>query len=99
MQEWLQYFLRGVEEQATDAVARAERLTELQTTYRNALIGDRSNAPHLIDMILANPLLTTGRVSRELDVTAAGTLNVIRKIEDLGWVEEFATSGRGGRII
>ncbi|CAN5134215.1 Fic family protein [soil metagenome] len=98
VQEWLRYFLDGVAYQASDAVARAERLTDLQQTYRTELTGDRSNAIHLVDLLFANPVVTTTRVSRQLDVTGAGALNVIRKLEGKGWLREARVSGRGGRI-
>jgi hypothetical protein len=84
--------------QASDAVARAERLTDLQQTCRTELTGDRSNAIHLVDLLLANPVVTTSRASRELGVTGAGALNLIRRLEGKGWLRETKVSGRGGRI-
>ncbi|MEE8600109.1 Fic family protein [Euzebya tangerina] len=98
MQAYLQYFLDGVAVQAHDAVARAERLTDLQQQYRSDLTGDRSNAVHLVDLIFANPFVTTARVVRELDISSPGALNLIRKLEGLGWLQEARVSGRGGRI-
>jgi len=98
MQQWLQYFLDGVAHQAQDAVTRAELLTGLQGRYRTALAGDRSSAVHVIDLMFANPYVTTARVSRHLDVTPAGALNLIRKIEGRGWLREVRVAGQGGRI-
>jgi len=98
MQQWLQYFLDGVEQQAKDAVARAELLTDLQSRYRTALAGDRSSAVHVIDLIFANPYLTTARVAHHLDVTPAGALNLIRKLERRGWLQRTSVTGQGGRI-
>ena len=98
MQAYLQYFLDGVAAQAQDAVARAERLTDLQQQYRTALTGDRSNAVYLVDLLFANPFVTTGRVIRELDISGPGALNLIRKVEGFGWLQQVRVSGRGGRI-
>ena len=98
MQEWLEYFLTGVAEQARDAVDRAERLTDLQANYRTELAGDRSNAPHLIDLLFANPFITTHRVIEALDITNAGANSAIRRLETRGWLREFRVEGRGGRI-
>ena len=98
IQAYLQYFLDGVAIQAQDAVTRAERLTDLQQRYRTELTGDRSNAVHLVDLLFANPFVTTGRVVRELDISGPGALNLIRKLEGLGWLHEARVSGRGGRI-
>ncbi|MDB5077429.1 MAG: filamentation induced by cAMP protein Fic [Chloroflexi bacterium] len=36
-EEWISLFLRGVAEQARDAMPRSQHLIELQHTYRNAL--------------------------------------------------------------
>jgi DNA-binding MarR family transcriptional regulator len=33
-----------------------------------------------------------------LDVTNAGANNVIRRLEEKGWLREFRVQGRGGRI-
>lgn len=98
MQEWLRYFLDGVAHQANDAVARAEDLTDLQQHYRAELSGDRSNAIHVVDLLFANPVVTTARVSRELGLTRAGALNLIRKLEEKGWLRKTRVAGRGGRI-
>lgn len=98
MQAWLEYFLEGVAVQARDAVDRAERLTDLQALYRAELTGDRSNAPHVIDLLFENPFVTTQRIMRALGITNAGANSVIRRIEARGWLEEFRVEGRGGRI-
>ena len=98
LQEWLQYFLTGVAVQAKDAIDRAERLTDLQARYRAELAGDRSNASHLIDPLFANPFITTQRVMRVLGVTNAGANNVLRRLEDRGWLRKVHVGGRGGRI-
>lgn len=98
MQAWLEYFLTGVAVQARDAVDRAERLTDLQARYRAELAGDRSNAPHVIDLLFANPFITTRRVMNALDITNAGAHSVIRRLESRGWLQQFRVEGRGGRI-
>jgi Fic family protein len=98
VQAWLRYFLYGVATQARDAVDRAERLTDLQTRYRTALAGDRSNARHVIDLLFANPFVTTARVMKALSITNQGANNVLRRIEDTGWLRQVHARGRGGRI-
>lgn len=98
IQAWLRYFLRGVATQAVDAVSRAERLADIREGYRRVLAGKtRSRAPEVVDLALANPILTSARVVRELDVTSTGALNLIRQLEDEGWLQMLARRGRGGR--
>lgn len=98
LQAWLRFFLEGVGVMATEAIDRAESLTDLQRGYREALVGDRSNASAVVDMLFENPFVTTRRVMNALDVTNAGANNAIRRLEDRGWLSRRGTSGRGGRI-
>lgn len=98
IQEWLRFFLDGVAHQAQDAVTRAEQLTDLHRRYRAELAGDRSMAVQVVDLLFANPVVTSSRVMRQLDVTDAGARNLIQRLEARGWLRRAATSGRGGRI-
>jgi Fic family protein len=52
--EWLQFFLDGVAVQATDAVERAEQLSDLRESYRVRLRGG-SRAHEVVDLLVANP--------------------------------------------
>jgi Fic family protein len=99
IQEWLQLFLTAVAVQAREAVDRADVLVDLRERYRQALRGSRSRAPEVVDLLLANPVLTTGRVERELAITNAGALNLIRQLESLEVVGDVGRSGRGGRRV
>lgn len=94
---WLQFFLRAVAAQATDAVARAERLVDTREKYRQALAGTRSRIGEVVDMMLITPVLTTGLVARRLDVSGQSALTYIRELEGRGWLRELAHTGPGGR--
>lgn len=59
LDEWLEFFLLGVTEQATDAVTRAEALIDLRESFRQRLHGDRSRAIEVVDLVFENPVLTT----------------------------------------
>lgn len=98
LQEWLAFFLEGVAVMATEAIDRVEALTDLQRRYRAALVGDRSNAGAVVDLLFANPFVTTQRVMNHLGVTNAGANNAIRRVAERGWLTRRGTSGRGGRI-
>ena len=98
LQAWLHFFLSGVGVMAGEAIDRAESLTDLHRSYREELVGDRSNASNVVDMLFVNPFVTTRRVMNALDVTNAGANNAISRLEDRGWLTRRGTSGRGGRI-
>ena len=95
MTEWLDFFLAGVSEQAAEAVASAETLVDLRETYRARLAGSRSRAVEVIDLAFQNPVLFTGRVAAQLDVTVQSAMNHLRRLEAEGIVHEV--SGLPGR--
>lgn len=97
VQEWLQFFLTAVAVQATDAIERAERLADLRERYRRDLAAVRSRAPEVMDLLMANPFITVRRVQTALGVTQPGALNLLRGIQDRGWLRDLGTIGRGGR--
>ncbi len=100
LREWLDFFLAGVTEQAIDAVTRAERLVDLREGYRLRLVGDRSRAVEVVDLVFQNPVLTTTRIARALDTSLQGALNHVRRLESEGIVTEaMGVPGRSKRWV
>lgn len=98
IQTWLQYFLRAVTVQATDAVRRSERLADLADEYRQRLSGSRSRAHELIDTILAMPVISTQIVRDQLGVTPTGATNLLRQLEAVDIVRPMTRlPGRSNR--
>ena len=89
MTQWLDFFLSGVSDQATEAVQCAEALADLRETYRARLSGSRSRAIEVVDLLFQNPLLRAGRVADELNVTAQSAINHLRRLQDEGIVHEL----------
>lgn len=98
VQEWLVYFLNGVALQARDAVERVDRLVDLQTTYRQQLVDDRSQASAVVELLFGNPFVTTRRVTDALSITNAGANNLLRRLETLGILQQLSKRGQGGRL-
>jgi Fic family protein len=94
---WLRFFLRGVEAQANDAVARAERLLDLRERYRAATTTLRSQAASLVDLVFETPVLTTRLVETRLSVARPTALRLLSQLEDLGILTEIETGARGRR--
>ena len=88
--EWLQFFLDGVAVQATDAVERAEQLSDLREDYRSRLHGT-SRAHMVVDLLFANPILTVRYVQDSLHVSQPGATNLLRRLGAVGIVEEIGT--------
>jgi Fic family protein len=68
--EWVSFFLRGVAEQARDAVSRAKRLQDLQSEWRHRLVQARASglAFSLVDALFDSPVMTIPQAQRQLDV-------------------------------
>lgn len=96
--ETIHYFFTGVAIQAKDALIRAERLTDLQTRYRGEVAGDRGKASYLVDRLFSNPFVTTQGVMCPFEITNAGANNLLRRLEDRGWLVPAHVGGRGGKI-
>lgn len=98
--QWMDFFLVGVAEQANDAVKRAETLADLREKFRLRLHGHRSRAIEVVDLVFENPILTTNRVANQLDITVQSALNHVRKLEDLEIVTEVeGIAGRAKRWL
>jgi Fic family protein len=95
MQGWLQFFLHGVEVQATDAVARAERLADLREGYRHQLAGTRSRAAEVVDLLFENPIASAPAVAASLGITGQGAKYLITQLEERAILRPFeAVPGR-----
>jgi Fic family protein len=81
--EWLLFFLRGVKEQARDAVARARRLQDLQLEWRQRLQATpRTSALllQLVDELFQTPAITVSRVQKLLNVTHRAANQMIARL-------------------
>lgn len=94
--EWLDFFLKGVAGQAADAVSRAEVLADLRERYRLALQGNRSRAIEVADLLFANPIMTVRMVQQQLGISQPGASNLLRTLSANGIVREVG-EGPGTR--
>ncbi len=93
--EWLQFFLDGVAVEATDAVDRAEQLSDLREGYRSRLQG--GGRSHLaVDLLFANQILTVRHLQDRLGLSQPGANQMLRRLAAAGIVQEIG-SGPGVR--
>ena len=92
--DWVRYFLLGIEQQSLDAVKRAERLLDLHQRYRNEMQSARSSALllRLIDELFAHPVTTVAVAAEALKVTPRAARQNIEKLIAAGILKE--ASGR-----
>lgn len=97
VQGWMRFFLAAVTDQATRSVERAEKMTDLRERYRAKLYKSRSRANEVVDIMFANPVLTTRFVSSRLEVTAQGATHLLRQLVELDILREESEGRRGVR--
>jgi Fic family protein len=100
-EEWLDFFLLGVAETATEAWGTAQAILELQRRHRELLQTAGRASPTLLrvhDLLWRHPVITVPFLSRELQLTFAGANNVVRRLEGLGIVTESTGFQRNRRF-
>jgi Fic family protein len=86
--DWIVFFLRGVKEQASDAVQRSNDLLRLRDNYRKKCQVARGSAllSKLVDALFDIPVTTASSASRALGVTfrsAQKSINYLIKVKIL----------------
>lgn len=98
--DWLRFFLRGVADQSSDALARSTALLDLQRTWQRRLQKARSSALllRLVDDLFSSPALTIPGAARRLGVTHRSASLNVEKLVRAGILRE-ATGRRRNRIF
>ncbi|MDL1895126.1 Fic family protein [Anaerolineae bacterium CFX7] len=81
--EWVSFFLRGVAEQARDAVVRAKQLQDLQSVWRDKYQRARGAGLLLaiVDELFNVPILVPRRVAQKFRVSHQSVMQVVRRLE------------------
>jgi Fic family protein len=96
LDSWLRLFLDGVKTQANDALARAERLSDLRERYRASVQATtRGGANRLVDLVFEQPVVNSRTVERRLGLSRPAALNALRQLETLGILSSAAEGPRG----
>lgn len=95
--DWLFFFLRGVAEQAGDAVRRARRLQDLREEWRRRLIqaGVPSRTLGLVDRLFEAPVLTIPQAARRLGATYHSAQRAVEKLVQQGILEPVGEASYG----
>ncbi len=86
---WLGFFLRGVADQARDALRRSRAVRELHDQYRERLQGAKAsaNVMRLLDLLFVNPYVTVPNAARLLGVTTPGARGIVNRLVEAGLIE------------
>ncbi|MGQ0743204.1 MAG: Fic family protein [Acidimicrobiales bacterium] len=93
---WLALFLDGVRIQATDALARAQRLTDLHDQYLSRVRATtRGIANQVAELAIGQPILTARTVETRLGVSRPASLKALRQLANLGILTQAPRGPRG----
>ena len=91
--EWLLFFLRGVAEQSTDALATATRLNDLREEWRARVTEIRGTALalRLVDNLFEQPILTISDAQKTLKVSYNTAARYIQQLTSLGILRQISS--------
>lgn len=94
--EWLTFVLRGVAEQAIDAVERSAKLMNLRQQWAQKCQQARASALllRLLDALFVNPFINMRRAADLLNVNPQSAQNNINKLIEAGIVHELTGQKR-----
>lgn len=89
--EWVCFFLRGVAEQAHDAISRTKRLQDLEKEWRQRLTQARASSLslRLMEQLFDTPLVTIPQAQRMLGVTYHGARHNVQKLAEAGILRQL----------
>jgi len=94
--EWIEYFLLGVARMSQDALSRATRINDVVAQWRKKLAGE-PNALRIIELLSANPFITTTGAARRLSIAFTTAQRAIQRLEQKRVVRR-TTDARRNRV-
>lgn len=95
--DWLAFFLRGVCEQATEALANADKILALKEEYDQNIKQHHLSASvsRTLDLLFQNPYITISRNAALLKTTFVTAKRSVLHLEKLGIVKEVSGKEKG----
>lgn len=99
-ERWISFFLRGVTEQARDALRRSQRLLDLRQQYIKRFQSARSSGlrQKLIDHLFRSPAISIGMAAAVLGVTWMAAQHHVRRLVQAGVLKQVG-SGKRNRLF
>jgi Fic family protein len=94
--EWIEFFSRGIAEQARDAIDRVQRLQDLREAYQHRTAGLIRSvaAQHLIDELFASPYITVNRAGEVMRVAFKSAARTVATLAQAGILREITGQQR-----
>jgi len=98
-QDWVEYFLLGIARMSEDALSRVTRINDMLASWRTTMTIDSSKAStkvplRIVEMLSANPFLTTGGVAAELQIAFTTAQRAIERLERAEIVRQTSDARR-----
>lgn len=100
-EEWVEFFLHGITEQAKDANQRAHQILDLQSQWQN-ILRTKNGSPLMLsiaDLLFQKPLLSAAEVTKEFDVVHSTAMRALTKLVALNILEELSPKGRRRQFV
>jgi Fic family protein len=101
-EQWLKFFLRGIDEVANEATDTAKRIVSLREQHRNILVNElgrgAANGLRLLEWLYRRPVFSVANVSELLDVSTQAANTLVERLTKLGLVEE-TTGNKRNRVF
>ncbi len=93
--DWLEYFLLGVARMSEDALNRATRINQLLAQWQKRVSGESSSNPlRVIELLGANPFVTTNGVANKLGIAFTTAQRAIERLERARIVKQVGDARR-----
>jgi Fic family protein len=93
--DWVEYFLLGVARMSEDALSRATRINDILMQWRSEMALESTKTPlRVVEMLSANPFVTTNGVARELKIAFTTAQRAIERLERSGIVRQTSDAKR-----
>jgi Fic family protein len=89
---WIDFLLRGVSNQAQEAISDAKRILELHTEYEETLMKTKQipeSAHRLIDEIFENPFISISSLSRRWNISFNSVKRGVLRLMRMGILQEL----------
>jgi Fic family protein len=95
-EDWLGFFLDGVQRQSEDAIVRIEHLQHLRREYQTLLEHERAAVRLMqsVDVLFERPILSIRQLEAAMGVPYRSAQRYIEKLEELGVVREVTGRAR-----
>lgn len=99
---WIEFFLRGVAQQAQDGISNAKKILALHTEYEHRLKKTKNipdSAHRIIDEIFLNPVLSIARLSRKWNMPFNSVKTGVSRLIKIGILDETTGKKRNKLFI